>query len=84
MNFKIIELPAEYPDVLIHRERDDDGCEFVKIRAFGTTEGSDPKTADDDVTETIKIDDVDVARSIIRDFSEQSAIDFCERNDLKY
>jgi hypothetical protein len=37
MNYKIVVTESEYPDVLLYRDRDDQGNEIVTIQAVGTS-----------------------------------------------
>ena len=39
LQFRIIETSANYPDVLLHRDRDENGKETVQIKAIGIIEG---------------------------------------------
>lgn len=80
MNFKIIETDPEYPDVLLHRDRDENGSEIVTILAFGFAEDSD----DYQVCENVFFDEPDSAQSFIRDYSKDSANKWCRIQNVVY
>lgn len=85
MNFKIVNPGANYPDILLHRYRDDDnGIEKVRIITFGTFIDGSERLEDYCVEETIKFEDPITAIRFIIDFSEESSIDWCKRVNIKY
>lgn len=82
MNFKIIETPAEYPDVLVHRDRDENGKELVKLLAFGTIYQDDDSNAI--AEETVSFVNYEAAQAFVHDFSYESAVAFRERPEIRY
>lgn len=80
MNYKIIETGDGYPDVLLFRDRDEDGNEIVKIHALGT-QGQEYEYV---MTDTVHFSEKDSAKSFIRDYSIKSAEIWCETNDMTY
>lgn len=83
MNYKIIKTEAEYPDVLLHRDRDDNGNEAVIIKAIGTPE-NEPENNDHFVQETIEFGDYITAQCFIEDFSQKSAENWCGTHKIMY
>lgn len=80
MNFKIIETEPRFPDILLHRDRDESGKEIVKILAIGTMENSDDMFAGEEITFESK----ESAQRFIVDFSSISAAKWCINQDIKY
>jgi hypothetical protein len=79
-NFKIVETGSKYPDVLLYRERDGDGNEYVKILSIGIIDGTD----DIFCGEECNFEHPDLAKSFITDFSVKSAEEFCKRHKVMY
>lgn len=80
-HFKIIKIDGEeYPDVLIYRDRNDDGFEIVKIMAFGIINDEENMMAE----EVVDFDSHILACQYIEDFSLKSAIIWCKNNDIEY
>lgn len=80
MNYKIVETPAKYPDVLIYWDISDESEAFVRIFATGTINGDSDMIAEEEVG----VESIATAKNIVRDFSENSAIDWCEKNEITY
>jgi hypothetical protein len=81
MNYKIVVTESEYPDVLLYRDRDDQGNEIVTIQAVGTS-GEDQENDDYFAIETVEFSDYKTAQSFIRDFSGQSAEEWCVSQNI--
>jgi len=82
-DFRIIETPALWPDVLLYRdliEKDEDYVDVVIIQAYGQT----PDEPDAIKFFQIYFMDVEMCQYYIRDFSVQTAVDFCRERDLFY
>lgn len=80
MNFKIIETSVNQPDVLVYRDRNDDGEEQVIIHAFGKIDESDDMI----ISEVVEFENPETAMNFVKDYSAHSANEFCKRNNLKY
>lgn len=80
MNFKIIETSHSYPDVLIVRDRDDNGKEMVNILAIGILEDLPDMFMESQVI----FDSAELAKLYIKDFSEKSAELWCAKNKITY
>lgn len=82
MNYKIVETESMYPDVLIYREKREDDPEknWVVIVAIGRIDDED----DMEVYEVVEFLTIQTAKNYIKDFSVESANQFCEQNNLKY
>lgn len=80
MNFKIVETSHEYPDVLLRRERDENGIEYVVIEAIGYFE----QMEDMFVSEVIEFESSFSCELFIRDYSEKSADKWCQLNGVFY
>jgi len=80
MNFKIIETEHDLPDVLLFRDRYENGEEIVNILAIGVIEDCDDMFAESQVI----FDSSDLAKSFIRDFTQKSAINWCVQNKISY
>lgn len=82
MNYKIVETESMYPDVLIYREKREDDPEknWVIIVAIGRVDNDD----DAEVYEVVEFLTRQMARNYIRDFSVESANEFCKQNNLQY
>ena len=78
MDYRIIKTGYDIPDVLLHRDRDDEGNEVVEVKAIGTIDSNEDQFA----IETVKFPNADLAFAFIRDFTKQAATDFCERNGV--
>lgn len=79
MNYKIIETAAQYPDLLLYRDRDETGQEMVMILTIGHMENSDDMFAG----EKILFETSDSAQSFIRDYSQFTANKFCQTQPIK-
>lgn len=80
MNFKIIETDYLYPDILLYRNRDEEGNEMVNILTIGEIEGDTEMFAG----ETISFENHQSAKNFIRDFSKESANEWCKENKISY
>jgi len=78
-NFKIINTSPKYPDILLYRDRDEDGGEIVEIKTIGIIDGEDDMFA----CETVNFQSSLLACSFINDFSKKSADDWCESENIK-
>lgn len=78
-NFKIIEPDSPHPDVLLHRDRNENGDEIVEIKAIGTIDGVGNMFA----TEQIIFQSEYTAREFIESYSEESAKSWCRRQKIK-
>lgn len=79
-HFIIIKTSAKYPDVLLHRDRNDDGEELVKIKAIGEVDGTEDMFAE----ETIIFSSPESAINFIADFSKTSAEEWCKKERITY
>ena len=80
MNYKIIETSEKYPNVLLHRDRDGNGTEFVYISAIGKIENEEDMFA----SECVEFENNKTAQSFINDYSKESAEEWCEENEIYY
>jgi len=80
MNFKIIETSEKLPDVLLFRDRDENGKEIVNILAIGTLED----LPDMFLESKVLFDSGDLAKRYIQDFSKKSAETWCNDNVISY
>lgn len=79
MNFKIIKTGLEYPDVLVTRDRDDDG-EIVKIIAIGTINDD----LDQIIETIIEFPQFEFSKAFIENFNTKLAKAFCDQHNIKY
>jgi len=79
-HFRIIETGSDYPDVLLHRDRNEDGQELVKILAVGKMENKKNMFS----VEEIVCKDYHTACCFITDFSKKSAEDWCKKHGVEY
>jgi hypothetical protein len=79
-HFKIIETGHEIPDVLLHRDRDEDGNEIVKIFAVGIIDGSENMFAG----EEISFENAFTASEYIEAFTKKNAENWCKRQEVVY
>lgn len=77
---RILETEPSYPDVLIHKDIDDNGNEIVNIKAVGFYEGTEGYILSEDII----FDKTETALSFIRDYSLFSANKWCKDNNIKY
>jgi len=80
MNYKIIETSEKYPNVLLYRDRDENGTEFVYISAIGKIENEEDMFA----FECVEFENNKTAQSFINDYSKESAEEWCEENEIYY
>lgn len=80
MNFKIINTPDGYPDVLIRREPEDEGSDVIVINAWGTIDGEEDLM----VEEIIRFETPQTLQDFIEAFTVQMAIRFCDRKSISY
>lgn len=73
MNFKIVETASVYPNVLVYRDRNDDG-DIVIIKAFGVVDGVN----DYIIEEEIAFGTPHMAIRFISDFSVESENIWCK------
>ncbi|MCF2499207.1 hypothetical protein [Dyadobacter chenhuakuii] len=72
MNFKIITLPETETQICLHRDRNEEGEEIVRITAFVTTlTGKEPMLED-----VVRFTDAKSACFFVKDFSIESAKGF--------
>lgn len=79
-NFKIIETCCNFPDVLLRRDRDEDGVESVKILAMGVICGIEDMFA----TEEIKFENLHTAVDYIHSFTKTNAENWCKRQQITF
>lgn len=79
-HFKIIETEVLLPDVLLHRDRYEDGTEFVEIKAIGIIDGDNEMFA----VEKVTFECPRSAIAFIRDFSTTTANEWCKKNSITY
>lgn len=79
-HFRIIETSSLFPDVLLHRDRNEDGEELVKITAVGIISEDENMFA---IAEVI-CEDYETAVNFIKDFSQKSAEKWCEKQGVSY
>lgn len=79
-HFKIITTTSDYPDVLLVRDRDENGEEIVRIVAVGTIDGQSNMFA----SSKVSFDCWQDAMDFINDFSSDSANKWCERQKISY
>lgn len=77
---KTIETNTPFPDVLAYVSRTKKGNPCVVIHAMGFSNGN----PDIVVSVVIKFVTMEFARDYIRDFSVESANNFCDRNNLEF
>ena len=80
MNFKIIETSQNYLDVLLVRDRNENGKEMVNILAIGILEDLPDMFLESQVV----FDSADLAKSYIKDFTQKTAEIWCKENKIKY
>lgn len=80
MNYKIIETNHECPDVLVFRDRDQQGNELVRILAVGIIDNEKDMFAADMVV----FPDSETARAYIIDFTVKSAEMWCKKEGISY
>lgn len=79
MHYKIVETGSGSPDVLLHRDRDDEG-EFVRIFAIGIMEGEINMFA----IERVDFENYTTAIRFIKDFSKLAAEEWCLKQGIDY
>jgi hypothetical protein len=81
-HFRIIETSAhnDCPDILLVRDRSDDGDELVRIFACGIVDGEDNIFVHEEVT----FDNPITASDFIECYTEGKAEAWCKRNNVKY
>lgn len=72
MNYKIIVTSQELPDVLLHRDKDEE-TEVVHMKAIGFIDGEPDMYA----VETVYFDSAKSAIGFVRDYSVESANEWC-------
>lgn len=77
-HFKILETSSVFPDVLIRRDRNENGDEYVEISAIGVIDDIEDMYA----IEKVLFEDNLSAISYIKHFSVEAAEDFCKRNKI--
>jgi len=80
MNYRIIETGSNYPDLLLHRDRNENGDESVTIFAIGVIAEDEDQFA----TEEVLFDSSKTAQLFIKDFSKASADQWCANNEISY
>ena len=79
-HFKILETGHDIPDVLLHRDRDEDGNETVKIVAIGIVDGTENMFA----VEEIGFENAFTAAEYIESFTKKNAENWCKRQGVSY
>lgn len=82
-NFRIISTDyssPDVPDVLLYRDRNEDGLEMVNILAIGRIDNEDDMFA----IESVTFEDYKSALNFINDFSVESAIKWCKKQKIYY
>lgn len=79
-HFKIIETGHDLPDVLLYRDRDEDGTEMVKIMACGIVDNE----ADMFAVESITFENSFTAADFIECYDMKMAEAWCNRQEIKY
>lgn len=80
MHYKIVQTSADFPDVLLYRDRDNDGFDIVNIFACG-------KINDDEnvfACETVAFESLFTAISFISCFDQIAAETWCKVNEIFY
>lgn len=77
MNYVILQTKVNLPDVLLYRDRDEEGKEIVIIKAIGSGEIDDYFAI-----EEIAFQSVLSAQNFINDFSVDSANKWCEDQNI--
>lgn len=80
MNFKIINTPDGYPEVLIRRETSEQCADIIIISAWGTIDDNGGMIAE----EQINFENPETLQDFIEAFTEQMAIRFCDRKEISY
>ena len=80
VHFKIIETTENYPDVLVYRDRDEDGQEIVKIFACGILQEEENMF----VSEEIVFQHYVTACVFIKNFGLEAAVSWCKRNEVSF
>lgn len=79
-NYKIIKTNDPYPDVLIHRNLDDDQNDTVRILAFGVIDAEE----DGMWIEDIVFENNFMPGHFINDFSQASAEAWCREHGMQF
>lgn len=79
-HFKILETGHDIPDVLLHRDRDEEGTEVVKIVAIGIIDGEENMFA----IEEIEFENAFTASEYIDSFTKKNAENWCKRQNVTY
>jgi hypothetical protein len=79
-NFRILNTGSNLPDVLLYRNRDENGQESVNIMAVGIIEDTENMFAEEKVIFENHIS----ARQFIKDFTIKSAEQWCENQEITY
>lgn len=77
-HFRIIETKQSFPDVLIYRDIDEVGNEFVKIMAVGLVDDVD----DTFVVEEARFQNHFTASEYIESFTQKNAENWCKRQGV--
>lgn len=80
MNYKIIKTNDPYPDVLVHRNINDDQNEIVRILAFGVIDAEEDQMWMEDITFENNL----TPQYFINDFSQASAEAWCRENAIQF
>lgn len=80
MNFKIINTPDGYPDVLVRRDTEDECADVIVISAWGTVNGENDLI----VEEIIRFEGPDTLQDFIEAFTVQMAVRFCDQKEITY
>lgn len=80
MDYRIIESGVDYPDVLVHRDRDEDG-DFVIIECFGKIDDEENVMA----IERVSFEDHKSAKLFIQfGIDEEFVNRWCKNNNIYY
>jgi hypothetical protein len=80
MNYRIINTYALTPDILLYRNRDEEGIELVVIMAIGIIDKLDDMFA----SEIIEFENSTSAQCFITDYTKESADKWCRHHKIKY
>lgn len=82
---EIIDPGRKYPNVLIYVSKNDKGEPIVVLHAFGKIIQEGQEDCEDMVVLVeVPFPTFDMAKNYVKDFSTQTAIYFCEENNIHY
>ena len=80
VHYKVVETGCKYPDVLIYRDRNEDGDEIVRIFACGVIDKTENMLAAEDVI----FENPFSASEYIESFDKIRAENWCKRQSISY